>query len=277
MKSDHWFYAIFRDCPWLFFRLMGLTEAQAAEYRFDAIELKEVSLRLDGLFRPERNGEPYYFFEAQLYKDADFYRKWMVKMLLYNLQNRVEGDWRGLVLFGSRGHEPSVSHGIGEWLASGRVQRVFLDELPEYPDASIDVAVLKLAVTKADCLLDKARELAAVARKMSANVNDTKKLLGTIASFVIANFPKMTRMEIQAMLQLGDIRESTVFQEAKEEGKVEGKVVQLYATIALLFSKGRSIPEICDLLDVDDKTVKSALAAQRPSLQDSKSTQSLAD
>ena len=280
MKSDHWFYGIFRDCPWLFFRLMDLPEGQAVDYRFDAVELKETSFRLDGIFLPQRPGDAFFFLETQLYRDDGFYRNWLAKLLLYVQQHRVETDWRGLVLFGSRGQEPSQTPGLQEWLASGRIRRVFLDELPDYPDGSLDLAVLKLAVTKREALPAKAHELALAAKAAGAkSPTDPKKLLEFIEAFVVSNFPRLTRQEIQAMLQLNDIRESTIFQEGKQEGKLEGlqegiregeqvgirkglqegKLEGQMAIIARLHAKGRSIAEICDLLDVEESLVHKAL------------------
>jgi predicted transposase/invertase (TIGR01784 family) len=256
MKSDHWFFAVFRDLPWLYFRLIGLPEGQATNYRFDAAELKEISLRLDGILRPEAPGETFFFLEAQLYKDAAFYRKWVAKILLYSHKNQIEADWRGLVLFGGRSHEPNPSYGIQEWIDSGRIRRVYLEELPDFPGASLEVAVLKLAIAKPDNLLDQARDLVTQVKATNASVQEPKKLLAIIEAFVVSNFPQLTRAEIQAMLLLNDIRESTIFQEGLQEGKLEEKM----AIIALLHSKGRSIREICELLNVDEKLVKQALS-----------------
>jgi predicted transposase/invertase (TIGR01784 family) len=43
-----------------------------------------------------------------------------------------------------------------------------------------------------------------------------------IETVVIYKLPRLSREEIQAMLQVHDIRETRVFQEAKEEGIEEG-------------------------------------------------------
>src|SRR4051794_40748375 len=140
MKSDHWFYRVFRECPWLSHRLLGIPEDKANKYQFHADDLKEVSLRLDGILRPAAPTDVTIFLEAQLYRDAEFYRNWMAKIMLYAHQHRIEGEWRGLVLFGNRSHEPVLSHGIEEWIGSGRIHRVYLEELPEYPHVSLEVA-----------------------------------------------------------------------------------------------------------------------------------------
>jgi predicted transposase YdaD len=180
----------------------------------------------------------------------------MAKISIYSLQHCIEGDWRGLVLFGNRGHEPNRSHGIEEWIGSGRIERAYLEELPDYPDVSLDVAVLKLAVASRETLIQKACDLVTVAKASESTVNDPKKLLGLIEAFLVSNFPLLTRAEIHAMLQLHDISESTIFQ----EGKLEGKLEERMAMIVRLYSKGRSVEEICDFLGVDDETVRKALA-----------------
>jgi predicted transposase/invertase (TIGR01784 family) len=267
MKSDHWFYGIFRDLPWLLFRLMGLPETHAAGYRFDAVELKAVSLRLDGIFCPGRPNEPYFFLEAQLYKDAEFYRKWLVKIVLYAHQYRIEEDWRGLVLFGNRGHEPNRFPVMEEWIASGRIRRVFLDELPDYPDVSLEVAVLKLAVTSRETLIEKARDLVTVAKAMESDLKGQKKLLGIIEAFLVSNFPRLSRAEIQAMLQLHDIRESTIFQEGvqegRQEGRQEGKLEARVEMINRLHSLGLPCEKICEYSGLDEKVVRNILAANK--------------
>jgi predicted transposase/invertase (TIGR01784 family) len=257
MKSDQWFYRLFRDRPWLLFRLMGASEAQATDFRFDAPELKEISVRLDGVFCPARADGLHYFLEVQLYKDEEFYRKWIVKILLYSLQYRMQGDWRGLVVFGNRQQERGQNQGIEEWIASGRIQRVYLEELPDFPETSLDVAVLKLAVTKEVDVLEKARDLVTVVRNNQANVIEPAKLLGMIEAFVVSNFPDITRQEIQIMLQLHDIRESRIYKEGLQDGKIEEKT----AMIARLHSKGLSIEQICDFLGVDAEIVRKALAS----------------
>jgi predicted transposase/invertase (TIGR01784 family) len=267
MKSDHWFYRVFRECPWLSLRLLGLPEDRANEYQFHADDLKEVSLRLDGILRPTVPTDVSIFLEAQLYRDAEFYRKWMAKILLYSVQNRIEGDWCGLVLFGNRGHEPDLRHGIEEWIGSGRIRRVYLSELPEYPAVSLDVALLKLAVASRESLIEKASDLVTAAKASESVVRDPKKLLGLIEALVVSNFPRLTREEIRSMLQLHDISESTIFQEGKQEGllegKLKGKLEERMTMIARLHAKGRSVEEICDFLGVEMETVQEALASRR--------------
>jgi predicted transposase YdaD len=70
MKTDHSFYQLFQQFPESFFEMIG-SASQAENYRFDAIEVKEVAFRMDGAFLPKDNAidSPIYFIEVQFKKD----------------------------------------------------------------------------------------------------------------------------------------------------------------------------------------------------------------
>lgn len=259
MKSDHWFYRIFRDLPWLYFRLLGLPDEQAEGYSFEAAELKDVSMRLDGIFQPRIPGRAYFFLEAQLYKDSEFYPRWLAKILLYLANERVASDWRALVLFGSRSQEPEPPFGVQEWIDSHRLELLYLDELPDFPDTSLEVAVLKLAVSSEADAVDKARALVTAARSTRQRPAERRALLGLIEAFLVSNLPRLTREEIQTMLQLHDIRESAIYQEGKNDGEMEEK----RKIVALLREKGKSVQEISELLDLEESAVQALIAPTR--------------
>jgi predicted transposase YdaD len=78
MKSDSLFYKYFQLLPEALLLLADADAATleaAAEYRFQSVELKEFSFRLDGvLARPEFHGA-YFFVEVQYQKDPHLYRR----------------------------------------------------------------------------------------------------------------------------------------------------------------------------------------------------------
>jgi len=49
------------------------------------------------------------------------------------------------------------------------------------------------------------------------------KVVELIENAVLAHFPQLTREELENMVQTLDLRQTKVFQEAKAEGKAEGK------------------------------------------------------
>lgn len=63
MKTDAIFYEIYKEIPNVFFELIGRPNINSDTHVFSAPELKQTSLRLDGLFatREEFVNEPLYF------------------------------------------------------------------------------------------------------------------------------------------------------------------------------------------------------------------------
>jgi predicted transposase YdaD len=87
-----------------------------------------------------------------------------------------------------------------------------------------------------------------------------------IETVIIYKLPRPSREEIQAMLQVHDIRETRVYQEAKKEGFQEGvekerqrSRQQKLAAIAKMSTK-MSPAEIADALSLDVDLVKNTLA-----------------
>ena len=60
------------------------------------------------------------------------------------------------------------------------------------------------------------------------------------------------------MLNLSLIRQTRVYQEAKEEGELEAK----FKIVPKLVQRGMSIQEIAELLELDSETVRKALREQ---------------
>ena len=74
MKTDTIFYQLFQSFPSIFFELIQLPITEANNYRFDSVEVKQLSFRLDGVFLPQNNHPqtPIYFCEVQFQEDEAF-------------------------------------------------------------------------------------------------------------------------------------------------------------------------------------------------------------
>ena len=75
-------------------------------------------------------------------------------------------------------------------------------------------------------------------------------------SLVLYKLPQLTCAEIPAMLQVDDIRETRVYQDAKAEGKAEGELLARLRLIARLHAKKLSASEIADMLDLELQVVR---------------------
>jgi predicted transposase YdaD len=107
-----------------------------------------------------------------------------------------------------------------------------------------------------------ARNLIARARAEIGDEALRADLIELIERVIIYKLSRFTREEIQAMLQIHDIRESRVYQEAIEEGEKKGmeKGIEKGAAIVRLAARKKSVAEIAAVLEVDVELVRQVLA-----------------
>mgnify|MGYP003328360968 CR=1 FL=1 len=77
MKRDSIFYRLFQQTPSLLFDLLETPPANATEYRFDSVTVKEPKFEIDGVFLPPDtdNTGVLYFCEVQFQKDERLYER----------------------------------------------------------------------------------------------------------------------------------------------------------------------------------------------------------
>ncbi len=66
MRRDAIFYQIFQRFPGLFFELIGQTVPQMDNYRFESVEVKELSFRIDKVFLPPEDAKSKVLFFAEV-------------------------------------------------------------------------------------------------------------------------------------------------------------------------------------------------------------------
>ena len=266
MITDPIFYRLFETSPETFFLLLGMAadsaSAMAARYQYSALEFKETAHRADGVFEPKEPGLPVYFVEVQFYPLPSVYADILAKAYTYLKQHDPSQPYVAVVLFESRGLEPSGLIPYQPLLDAGLLRRVYLDELPEKPNAPLGLAIL--------CLIGQAEEQAAttardlVARAKSEIEDDSLRtsLVQLVETIVIYKLPRLSREEIQTMLQVHDIRETRVYQEGVEEGieKERERIRQLaFDAIAKSGGQQMSAVELAEILGLDVEQLRRAM------------------
>jgi predicted transposase/invertase (TIGR01784 family) len=228
MITDPLFYRLFETSPETFFLLLGLSVDSAREmasrYQYQAIEFKETAHRADGVFLPKEPGLPLYFLEVQFYPLPSVFADLLAKAYTYLKQHEPGQSFCGVVLFASRSLEPGPDElaPYQPLLDAGQIQRFYLDELPELADAPLGLSILyliRLTETQAPVA---ARELIARAKSELADDELRAKLVELVETVIMYKLSQLSREEIQTMLGVDDIRQTRVYQEAKEEGLTEG-------------------------------------------------------
>jgi len=131
MKSDKFFYDFFRQFRSAFFTLIGEDGRKARKYKFTVVEVKEQAFRFDGIFIPEALDDDIYFVEAQFGKKRDFYLRLFAEIAVYLRQKQPANHWRAVVIFPTPASDPGIDHHYQEFFESGRLQRLYLNQLPE--------------------------------------------------------------------------------------------------------------------------------------------------
>jgi predicted transposase/invertase (TIGR01784 family) len=147
MRRDSIFYKLFKQFPGLLFELVDEPPAEAENYQFESVEVKETAFRIDGVFLPPADAvsKTVFFAEVQFQKDEDLYHRFFSELFLFLYRNSIRyDDWFGVIIFASRSLEPSSSSIHRALLESGQVRRVYLDELGDLRQQPLGLGLMLL-------------------------------------------------------------------------------------------------------------------------------------
>jgi predicted transposase/invertase (TIGR01784 family) len=241
--------------------LLGMSSDVAREmatcYQYQAIEFKETSHRTDGVFLPKEPGMKLYFVEVQFYHLPNVYAGLMAKVFTYLKQHDPGQPFCGVVLFASRSLEPKALVPYEIMMDAGQIQRFYLDEMEEPANAPLGMSILYLIRQTESQAPVTARELITRIRSEIGDESLRVVLIQLIETVIIYKLSHLSREEIQTMLQVHDIRQSRVYQEALQEGIEKG--IAIANDIARLAAKNKSAEEIAKDLKLDVELVRSAM------------------
>jgi predicted transposase/invertase (TIGR01784 family) len=145
MRRDTIFYQLLRQSPTLLFDLISQPPEDADLYTFDSVEVKETSFRMDGVFVPPNSAGTVYFCEVQFQPDELLYERMLSEISIYIYRHRnLFADWRAIAIYPSRSLEQSDSSVVIDMLASGRIVRIYLDELGPVGELPISLGLMLL-------------------------------------------------------------------------------------------------------------------------------------
>jgi predicted transposase/invertase (TIGR01784 family) len=256
METDSFFWQLLKKLPDTLFALLGLPPDRAANYRFDAVEIKK-SYRLDGLFVPTLRNLPVYIVEVQFRRDKRFFPNLFAKVFSYLEANDPDQDWRAVAIFVDRKTEPKPQPGYKFLLESAQVRRIYLDELEVPDNAAPGVKLLQLVSAPESETRERVSKLIRESRQ-EFDCEHSNVIVELMEELLMRRFKEMNREEIRQMFQLHDLRESKVWQEAhkegkdegKDEGKEEGRMLEKQDLVKRWHAKGKTIKEIAELLEI---------------------------
>ena len=219
MRTDTLFYQLFNAFHSLLFELIERPISEAEGYEFSSVEVKEKAFRFDGIFIPKAKDKPIYLLEVQFQQKEDFYWEYLSEIYLYLNQSRPEHDWKAIAIFARRSYEPEPRSHVQEMLNCQRILRVYLEDLVDRETDSFAIAIVQL-------ILSSESQAVAMARQLGDKIeqeNDPEiqeQVLELIETVLVYKFPKLNRQEIEAMFTYSDLKQTRVYQEAREEGEL---------------------------------------------------------
>ena len=220
MRTDTLFYQLFQSFNTLLFELIDHPIAEAEGYKFSSAEIKEKSFRFDGIFMPETNDKPIFIVEVQFQPKEDFYSEFLAEIFLYLNQYRPTQDWQAVAIFAKHNSEPTPNKFCQELIISGRITRIYLEDLREETN-SLGIAIIQLILATEKKAPTMARKLAQkVEQETNTELRDN--VVEFIEAVLVYKFPKLSRQEVESMFTHSDLKKTRVYQEAMQEGKQEG-------------------------------------------------------
>jgi predicted transposase/invertase (TIGR01784 family) len=234
MRRDPLFYKLFQQSPQLLFELIGDKPANATDYRFDSVAVKEPKFEIDGVFLPPESSEPgvVYFCELQVQKDEELYERLFSESALYFYRNSSRfSDWQAVVIYPSRNIEQSKLHPHRSLLNGDQVHRIYLDELGDVQSLSLPVAALVLTIAAEDEAPQAARNLLLRAEQEPLTPRERTDIIDIVTAIMVYKFSRLSRAEVRAMIGLNLSEEPRAIREAKEEGREEGREEEALALV----------------------------------------------
>jgi predicted transposase/invertase (TIGR01784 family) len=221
MRRDTIFYQLFRQSHTLLFDLISQPPEDAELYTFDSVEVKETSFRMDGVFVPPNPSGTVYFCEVQFQPDELLYERMLSEISIYIYRHRnLFADWRAIAIYPSRSLEQSNSSVVIDMLASGRIERVYLDELGALGELPIGLGLMVLTTLEGD-------EAKAEARRLVGQAQGSRDIINLLSTIIVYKFSNLSRDEVDVVLGI-ELQQTRVYREAVAEGEVkEGQTLIL--------------------------------------------------
>ena len=235
MHTDTIFYQIFLTFHTLLFELLGQPPENAAGYQFTSVEVKEKAFRFDGIFMPNSEEKPIYFVEVQFQNKPEFYWELITEINIYLNQYKPEQDWQAVALFAKRSLDvEKLTNYQQELVNSGRIKRIYLDEIAS---GSIGMGLIELIVSKENQSQELVKNLMTRTKTEVSNDSERQGIIELLESVLMSKFSQLSRQQIASMFLVRDMKQTRVYQEAKQEGEQEGEKNLLLRQLSKRFGK----------------------------------------
>lgn len=222
MKTDKIFHKLFAEYPYILFELIGRVNEKDNYHPYKSVEVKEKSLRIDGVLVPLLPPFPLLIVEVQMQPDVRFYRRLFAETMLYLHQQDYAGLWKAIVILRDRSMEPVKDPAHQVFFDAGFIEVYFIEDLRTNEVENLAFDLLRLIIASQAEAVPLAKRVMHLSHNPTTKITE-QNLAQVIEMIVFSKFPKLSREEIQAMLALDfDIKNTVIYQQAEKEGLEKG-------------------------------------------------------
>jgi len=236
VNTDRWYYRVFQSAPDLIRSLLPGSAAANANalsldpdtpvdqhYRFEALEIKELSHRLDGVLWPREStgcaetGSPEFpvvLLEVQMHPDPGFHHRLAAQTYRFLQQHPQVEHWAVLVITPHNRLKLGPTQALQVFLDQ-QVVWLSIEELSQQPNLDPLLILLTLPVRPES-------ELAASSQQILARRPDLKTV---VLPMLVQRFPELTEDQIMVIAGIPreEIRHTRAVQDWLAEGRQEGR------------------------------------------------------
>jgi predicted transposase/invertase (TIGR01784 family) len=144
------------------------------------------------------------------------YERLLSEISIYIYRNRERfADWQVVVIYPTRIMEQSRTEVVREMLASGRIIRVYLDELGAAAELPTGLGLMVLTTLEGD-------EAISAARGFIDRSQGDRGIIDTVSTIMVYKFSNLSRDEVDAMLGI-ELEQTRVYREAVAVGETIGE------------------------------------------------------
>jgi predicted transposase/invertase (TIGR01784 family) len=224
VKTDSIFFRIFQTQPGFLFELLGASSELGNCYDFQSVEVKQTAFRIDGVFvpRPDAPDQTIIFAEVQFQSDEYLYDRMFAEIGLYLIQHRDTFDWKAVAIFPRRSLEPNNQHRHRTLLGGEQFTVIYLEDLLKIHSDLLGIQIMQLIVAKPRQSQNYVQKI--VERVKSQTDVQNQAIIELVSTVMVYKFPELSREVIEAMFSISELKQTRVYRDAMDEGRVEGRV-----------------------------------------------------
>lgn len=184
----------------------------------------------------------------QFQQDKQIYSRLISEVNLYLRQNKTKNNWYGVVIYPRKSLDVADTKHYSEFFDSGRITRIYLEDLGDAASLPIGIATIKLIIENQKIAKQQAKELIARTKQQGLPKPQQQQLLDLIGTILVYKLPKIKKEELKAMFKKSDLRKTTFYQEVKEETTLE--------SIPRLLALGLTPEQVAQGLDISVEVVR---------------------